>query len=148
MVDKRPPGIAVGAHQAGGQRRGPEPVSGPGEPCAGVGGVHAGVQAADQQAHLRSHGVGQGSGSASFDDERGRFGGPTHPLHAVQGEPGTFHKGRYPVLGPLGEAAPGEVIVGKRLEIGISLENMELYWGAGGQRPMQVGQRQGNMTAI
>ena len=57
------------AFEAGRERGGPEAVAGRDEADAGVGGVHARVQPADQQAHPGADGVGQRRCPASPDRE-------------------------------------------------------------------------------
>ena len=54
-------------HEAGRERRRPEPVAGPGEADARVGRVDARVQADDQHAHAGTDGVGQHAGARRLD---------------------------------------------------------------------------------
>ena len=64
IASERPPRIAVARHQTGSEGRGPEPVAGPTEADADLGGVHAGVEPAYEYVHVGADRVGQRERSA------------------------------------------------------------------------------------
>ena len=148
VVDEGVAGVPVPADEAGGEGGRPVAVARPGEADADVGGQHARVQPADQQPHARPDGVGQ----RALPAQRARAAGgpgrsPGSTSRSIDREPGPDQHVPQHRLGPAREPAPGEVVVGEGLVLGVTAEDGEVDRGSDGQRPVEVGEGQRDLGA-
>ena len=128
--------VAWPGDEAGVDRRGPEPVGGTGVPDTGVGRDEARVETAHEDAHPRSHEVGQrarpGRGHPQLVADR---------LDVVQVEPGAHDDVGERVAAPVGEEAPFDDVTGDEALV-VALDDAQHDGCADGERAVQVRERE------